>query len=114
MYLRLHQYLDDFLWLVKIFNLFEFLVFMVFWKFEKLMNVDKILARFFSLLLYYGIYNDGVFLSPYNKDVDHVIDDIKLAGLDLEDRGDMANYFGINFSHEKDNTIIIRYPYLIQ
>ena len=77
------------------------------WKFE-------ILARFFSLLLYYGIYNDGVFLSPHNKDVDHVIDDLKLAGLDLEDRGDMANYFGINFSHEKDNTIIIRYPYLIQ
>ena len=78
------------------------------------MNVEKILARFFSLLLYYGIYNDGVFLSPHNKDVDDVIDDLKLASLDLEDRGDMANYFGIKFSHEKDNTIIIRYLYLIQ
>ena len=53
MYLRLHQYLDNFLWLVKIFNMFEFLVFMFFWKFEKLMDVEKIFARFFSLILYY-------------------------------------------------------------
>ena len=58
MYLRLHQYLDNFLWLVKIFNMFELLVFVVFWKFEKLMNVEKIFAPFFSLLLCYGTNND--------------------------------------------------------
>ena len=110
MYLRLHQYLDDFLWLVNIFNMFEFLVFMVFWKFESL-KYSHAFSLYSSTMEYIMMV---AFISPHNKDVDHVIDDLKLAGLDLEDRGDMANYFGINFSHEKDNTIIIRYSYLIQ
>ena len=64
--------------------------------------------------MFFFYVDDGVFLSPQSTDVDKAIDDLKLTGLNLEDRGDMADYLGINFSHEKDNTISMRQPHLIQ
>ena len=56
--------------------------------------------------MFFFYVDDGVFLSPKSTDVDKAIDDLNLTGLKLEDRGDMADYLGINFSHELDNTII--------
>ena len=45
---------------------------------------------------------------------DKTIDDLKLTGLNLEDRGNMPDYLGIDFPHEPDNTIIMRQPHFIQ
>ena len=49
--------------------------------------------------MFFFYVDDGVFLSSNSTDVEQAINDLKLTGLNLEDRGNMVDYLGINFSH---------------
>lgn len=58
--------------------------------------------------------DDGIFMAPKSKSVQRAIDDLKGTGLDLEDRGDIGDYLGINFKYINDHSIELSQPQLIQ
>ncbi len=39
----------------------------------------------------------GIFISPDDTAIDKAIKQLRELGYDLEDKGDIANYLGINF-----------------
>ena len=57
--------------------------------------------------------DDGVFLCPDKTKVDKAIEDLRKANLDIEDQGDITDYLGINFTYQKDGTIIMSQPQLV-
>ena len=63
--------------------------------------------------LFFFYVDDGIFLCPDSNQVDKVIEELKGTGLELEDRGDVADYLGINFNYKEDGTIVMSQPQLI-
>ena len=52
-------------------------------------------------------------MSSKQIDVDNAIADLKANHLDIEDRGDIANYLGVHFSYQKNGDVIMTQPQLI-
>ena len=52
-------------------------------------------------------------MSPKQNDVSKAISDLKSTHLDIEDRGDIADYLGVNFDYQKNGDIIMTQPHLI-
>ena len=64
-------------------------------------------------VIFFFYVDDGIFVSVDPKEVDKAIQELTDTGLDLEDQGDIADYLGINFIYEKDGTIKMSQPQLI-
>ena len=52
-------------------------------------------------------------MSSKESDVNKAISDIKSTDLNIEDRGDIANYLGVNFNYKKNGEVIMIQPQLI-
>ena len=75
-------------------------------------EVDECIFYKGSCVFFFYV-DDGIFLSPDKTEVSKAIDDLKSTGLDLEDRGNISDYLGINFNYETDGTITMSQPQLI-
>ena len=64
-------------------------------------------------VMFFFYVDDGIFISKHPQDVEAAIADLRHTGLDLEDRGSIADYLGINFRHKKDGSIFMSQPHLI-
>ena len=63
--------------------------------------------------LFFFYVDDGIFLYPDLKQVDKAIEKLKGTCLELVNRGDIAEYLGINFNYKEDGTIVMSQPQLI-
>ena len=64
-------------------------------------------------LIFFFYVDDGVFLYPDKSKVDDTIQELRDAKLEREDQGDLTYYLGINFTYQKDGSIIMSQPQLI-
>ena len=69
-------------------------------------------------VIFFVYVDDGCFMSPNREAVDQAIKDLqnpKFAGnyYDLEDRGDINDYLGINFQKQPNGTLKLTQPQLI-
>ena len=64
-------------------------------------------------VIFFFYVDDGIFISKNPQDVETAIADLKNVGLDLEDRGSIADYLGITLRHNKDGSIFMSQPHLI-
>ena len=86
---------------------------------EKLENIGFQQSKIDDCVFYKGktifmnYVDDGIFMSPDPKEIDTAIKAIGKQGLDIEDRGDIGDYLGINFNYNEDNTIELTQPQLI-
>ena len=69
-------------------------------------------------VIFFVYVDDGCFISPNANSVDRAIRDLQNPKLakheyDLEDRGDIADYLGINFRKESNGTLKLTQPQLI-
>ena len=63
------------------------------------------------ILFFYA--DDSVFLCPDKSKVDDTIQELRDAKLEMEDQGDLTDYLDINFTYQKDGSIIMSQPQLI-
>ena len=63
--------------------------------------------------MFFFYVDDAIFISKNTQDVETIITGLRNAGLDLEDRGSISDYLGINFRHNKDGSFFMSQPYLI-
>ena len=62
----------------------------------------------------YVLYTDDSLLAgPDKKEIDQIIEDIKKAKLNITDEGDIQDFLGINISMNKDKTVTLTQPHLI-
>ena len=69
-------------------------------------------------VIFFVYVDDGCFLGANKASVDQAIEDLQNPDMakhryDIEDRGDISDYLGINFCGEKDGTLILTQPQLI-
>ena len=71
------------------------------------MNVYTIKVR-------YVLYTDESILAGPSKDkIESIINQIKDAGLNITREGDINDFLGINITEEKDGSIELKQPHLI-
>jgi hypothetical protein len=58
--------------------------------------------------------DDGIFASPDSKEIDKAIDDLRKAGFDVEDKGDIKDYLGVHVTKVTDGKLKLWQPHLIQ
>ena len=80
-------------------------------------DIDKCVIYQVDVILFLCVYN-GCFLCPSSKSAERAISHFKDAkkiqrNFDLEDRGDISDYLGINFAKTKDGNIKLTQPQLI-
>ena len=63
--------------------------------------------------IFFFYVDDGIFMSPKEGDVNKVITDLNETHLDIEDRGNIADYLGVNFCYKKNGKVIMTQPQLI-
>jgi hypothetical protein len=58
--------------------------------------------------------DDGIFASPDSNEIDQAIDDLRSAGFDVEDKGDIKDYLGVHVTKLADKKLKLWQPHLIQ
>ena len=58
--------------------------------------------------------DDGIFSDPEDSNIDQAIQDLKKAGFDIENRGNLQDYLGIHIEHLPNNRIKLSQPHLIE
>jgi hypothetical protein len=59
--------------------------------------------------------DDGIFAgSPDNKEIDGAIKDLRKAGFNVEDKGDIKDYLGVHVTKLSDGKLKLWQPHLIQ
>jgi hypothetical protein len=62
----------------------------------------------------FAVYvDDGYFCGPNEKDIDKAIKDLRKAGYDIEDKGDLKDYLGVNVDYLANGRIKLSQPHLI-
>jgi len=57
--------------------------------------------------------DDGIFIGPNAKEIDRAITDLTQAGYDIDDKGTLQDYLGVNIERLKDGRIKLSQPHLI-
>lgn len=57
--------------------------------------------------------DDGIFADPNQSNIDKAIEDLKVAGFDIENKGDLQDYLGIHVDYLEDGRIKLSQPHLI-
>ena len=57
--------------------------------------------------------DDGLFFSPRSTEIDKAINDLKNAGFDIEDKGTLKDYLGVNVEYLRNGKIKLSQPHLI-
>ena len=85
----------------------------------KLKNIGFIPSKVDYYIFYRGpcvfffYVDDGIFMSPKDGDVNKAIADLKSTHLDIENRGDIADYLELNFNYKKNGEVVMTQPQLI-
>jgi hypothetical protein len=58
--------------------------------------------------------DDGIFAGPDSKEIDQAIDDLRSAGFDVEDKGDIKDYLGVHVTKLTDGRLKLCQPHLTQ
>jgi uncharacterized protein (UPF0147 family) len=58
--------------------------------------------------------DDGIFAGPDSKEIDQAIEDLRAAGFDVEDKGDIKDYLGVHVTKISDGRLKLWQPHLIQ
>ena len=62
----------------------------------------------------YVLYtDDSILASPNLEEVEQAIKDIKAAGLDITDEGDIQDFLGIHIEKKEDGSILLTQPHLV-
>ena len=62
----------------------------------------------------YTLYtDDSIIAGPDKQEIAQIIQDIKLAGLNMTEEGDVADFLGVNIAKKHDGTIHLTQPHLI-
>ena len=64
-------------------------------------------------LIFFLYVDEGVFLCPDKYKMDDAVQELRDAKLEMEDKGDLKDYLGLNFTYQKDGSIIMSQPQLI-
>ena len=86
---------------------------------NKIKSIGVIPSKYDQCLYYranvmsFFYVDDGTFISKNPQDVEAAIADLRNTGLDLEDRGSIVDYLGINFRYNKDRSLIMLQSHLI-
>jgi hypothetical protein len=87
---------------------------------KKLKKIGFVQSKIDECVFYRGrvmyvLYtDDSILAGPDKKELDKVVKDMKQAKLDITVEGDLADFLGINISREKDGTIHLLQPHLIE
>ena len=57
--------------------------------------------------------DDGIFADKNDKNIDNAIMDLRKAGFDIENRGNIQDYLGIHVDYLLNNRIKLSQPHLI-
>ena len=85
----------------------------------KLKNIGFIPSKVDYYIFYRGpcvfffYVDDGIFMSPKDGDVNKAIADLKSTHLDIENRGDIADYLRVNFNYKKNGEVVMTQSQLI-
>ena len=62
----------------------------------------------------YMLYtDDSILAGPSQKEIDEIIKDLKKAKLNVTDEGDIQDFLGVNIDKQKDGTIHLTQPHLV-
>ena len=62
----------------------------------------------------YMLYtDDSILAGPCQKEIDQVVIDLKRAGLNVTDEGDIQDFLGVNITKQKDGHIKLTQPHLV-
>lgn len=87
---------------------------------EKLLKIGLTQSRFDECSFYRGdvmfvVYvDDNIFVSPSDQHITDAINEIKHQKLDIEDQGDLNDYFGVNVTTLENGDIKLPQSYLIE
>ena len=73
-------------------------------------KVDPIVFFYWGSRIFFFYVDDRIFMSSKESDVNKAIADLKSTDLNIEDRGDIANYLGVNFNYKKNGEVIMTQP----
>ena len=65
-------------------------------------------------VIFVAYVDDGIFQSPHPHLIDEAIRDLISVGLKIEDQGFPVDYVGVSIKHNKDVSILLSQPMLIQ
>ena len=65
-------------------------------------------------VIFMNYVDDGIFCSPNNEAIDAVIQELRGLKFDIEDKGSIGDYLGINFEYNEDGSIKLSQPHLIE
>jgi hypothetical protein len=57
--------------------------------------------------------DDGIFVSPHKSEIDQAIADLQKAGYDIEDKGTLKDYLGVNIEYLSNGKIKLSQPHII-
>ena len=57
--------------------------------------------------------DDSILAGPCEKELDTIINQIKKAGLNITEEGDIQDFLGINIVREKNGDVTLSQPHLI-
>ena len=83
---------------------------------RKLLSIGFTPSKVDPCIFYRGSYifffyvDNGIFMSPKEGDMNKAIVDLKTTHLDIKDRGDIADYLGVNVSYKKNGEVIMTQP----
>ena len=64
-----------------------------------------------TTFLYY--VDDGIFVGPDSGATTRTIEEIERAGLDIEDKGNIENYLGVNVEDQENGKVNLTQPQII-
>ena len=75
-------------------------------------KVDK--CMFYRGKTMYLLYtDDSILAGPDKNEIDKIISDIRGAGLDITEEGDIQDFLGVNITRNEDGTILLHQPHLV-
>jgi hypothetical protein len=57
--------------------------------------------------------DDSIFAGLDNKEIQHIINDLKAPNLDIKEEGDLEDFLGVRIEQKKDGSIHLTQPQLI-
>jgi hypothetical protein len=58
--------------------------------------------------------DDSILAGPDEEEINQIIRDIRGAGLNIAEEGDIQDFLGVNIERKKDGTVHLTQPHLIE
>ena len=80
--------------------------------FEPSLVDECVFYRGKTIFMFY--VDDGIFMAPTEGEIDKAIKDLKTQNYDIEDKGNIEDYLGINIEYLSEDKIKLSQPHLIE